>query len=102
MLSVMMKFAHFFLLIGAILVAGCAHSGTQMSKFAVVRAAKQAAEKAGYKLADYQPPKAHIEYTNHDRMWTVFFELKPPGLPGGHFLVWIDDRTGHATVMPGE
>lgn len=80
---------------------GCARSA-RMSQSDVVRIAGRAATAAGYKLADYQEPEAHFEFVRKDGSWTVFYVMKPPTLPGGHFQVWVDDKTGKTQVMPGE
>lgn len=85
----------------AMLVVGCAHT-PKMSQADVVRVASRAATDAGYKLADYKKPEAHFEFVHKDETWTVFYEMKPPTPPGGHFLVWVDDKTGKTRVMPGE
>jgi hypothetical protein len=37
-----------------------------------------------------------------NKTWTVFYQLKPPTPPGGHFLVSVDDRTKKATLARGE
>jgi len=72
-----------------------------MSQAEVVRIAAGAATKYGYRLADYKDPQAHYEFTRKDRTWSVFYEGKVP-MPGHHFLVWVNDRTGAARVVPGE
>jgi len=84
-----------------LLVAGCAHS-SRMSETDVVRAASRAAAQAGYKLAGYNEPEAHFEFVRKDGSWTVFYVMKPPTPAGGHFQVWVNDKTGKAQVMPGE
>jgi len=96
----MHKFGLLFLAV-AILVVGCARSA-HMSQQEVVRAANRAATDAGYKVADYKEPEAHFEFVHKDGSWTVFFEQKPPAPLGGHFLVWVDDKTSKTRVMPGE
>ena len=86
------------------LILGCARSPqvTRMSQAEVVRVSAGAATDAGYKLADYKEPEAHYEFVRKDGSWTVFYTMKPPTPPGGHFTVWIDDKTGKTQVMPGE
>jgi len=44
----------------------------------------------------------HYEFTEKDHTWTVFFQLKPPTPPGGHFTVYVDDQTKKATLMRGK
>ena len=87
-------------------LVGCSHptptpSGARLGEAEVIRIAADAATKHGYRLADYDAPRAHYEFTRKDQSWTVFYEGKVR-LPGHHFLVWVDDRTRESRVMPGE
>jgi hypothetical protein len=66
-----------------------------------VRIAGEAAVKHGYRLADYEEPQAHYEFTHKDRTWVIFYVGKVR-LPGNHFLVWVDDRTGEVRVVGGK
>jgi hypothetical protein len=102
-LSVMRTLTRFSLALttALILAAGCAHS-PNMSQADVIRLANRAAEDAGYKLAGYKAPETHYEFVRKDKTWTVFFVMKPPTPAGGHFQVWVDDRTGKTEVMRGE
>jgi hypothetical protein len=99
----MSRFTQFSILTFAIvmIVAGCARS-PKMSQTDVVRVASQAATDAGYKIGDYKEPEAHFEFVRKDGAWTVFFVRKPPTPAGGHFQVWVDDKTGKTKLMPGE
>jgi hypothetical protein len=72
-----------------------------LSQAEAIRIAADAAAKDGYRLADYDAPKAHYEFTRKDQTWTIFYEGKVH-MPGHHFLVWVDDRSRKARVMPGE
>src|SRR5437773_10132051 len=96
------------------LVAGCSHptpptgavpdtkpDGARLSQAQAVRIAAEAATKHGYRLTDYKDPQAHYQFTRKDMTWSVFYDGRVP-MPGHHFLVWVDDRTGEARVMPGE
>ena len=65
-----------------------------------IRIAQQAVERDGRRLRDYKPPEAHFEYTREDKSWFVFFDGRVP-MPGNHFSVSIDDRTGNTELMPG-
>ncbi len=99
----------------SLLGAGCSHptpgtaptasdtktDGARPSQLEVVRIAAEAATIHGYRLADYKDPQAHYEFTRKDKTWSVFYDGKVAA-PGHHFLVWIDDRTATARVMPGE
>ena len=101
--NTMFKFTQLRLLAATmvLLVAGCAHS-PRMSQTDVIRAASRAADQAGYKLASYQEPEAHFEFVRKDGSWSVFYVMKPPTPAGGHFQVWVNDKTGKTQVMPGE
>lgn len=92
----------FLLAVVALLLVGCARStSTRLSQSEVVQIASRAATEAGYKIVDYKESVAHFEYVRKDRSWTVFFVLKPPTPPGGHFSVWVDDKTSKTQVIPG-
>lgn len=86
-----------------LLAVGCARStSTRMSQQEVVRVANRAAADTGYKIADYKEPEARFEFVQKNGSWTVFFEQKPPAPPGGHFQVWVDDKTSKTQVLLGE
>jgi len=72
----------------------------KMTQSQAIKVAKRTAETKKYRLADYLEPE--IEFDSKEKKWTVFFNHKPPGYPGSHFLVWVNDKTGIATLMPGE
>ncbi len=74
----------------------------RLTKDQVLRIAEETAKAEGYDLAKYDMTGCHYEYTAKDRSWTVFFAIKPPTPPGGHFGVIIDDPTGKARLMRGE
>ena len=85
---------------------GCAHqSGTteaQLPKNEVIRIAEAKARSEGFDLQKYTMTGCHYEFTEKDHTWTVFFQLKPPTPPGGHFVVCVDDQTKKATLMRGK
>ena len=85
---------------------GCAQqSGTteaQLQKNEVVRIAEAKARSEGFDLQKYNMTGCHYEFTEKDHTWTVFFQLKPPTPPGGHFTVCVDDQTKKATLMRGK
>jgi hypothetical protein len=104
-----------FSLFAALLIVGCSFpstatrrratdssSGRRLTEARVLEIANRAAARHGFRVSDYQPPKVHYQFTRRDNTWTVFYELKPPTPPGGHFLVWVNDRSEAAQVMPGE
>ena len=87
----------------ALLLVGCARStSTRLSQPEVIQIASRAATDAGYKLERYKEPEAHFEFVRKDGSWTVFYTMKPPTPPGGHFQVWVDEKTGKTQVMKGE
>ena len=69
-----------------------------MTQADIIHISNQAAMKAGFRLADFEPPSVTAPMNGK---WTVFYEGKTPVL-GNHFLVWVDDRTGKTKVMLGE
>ena len=90
------------LLLAAFFTAACAVAGEPTLKEAgVIKLSNAAAQKKGYRLADYGPPKAHYEYVHKDGSWSVFYEGKRR-LPGNHFIVVIQDKTQKVELMPGE
>jgi inhibitor of cysteine peptidase len=65
----------------------------------VIAIAKAKAVENGIDLSKYD--LKGCSFTDKNKMWTVFFVLRPPTHPGGHFGVSVDDRTKKATYMPG-
>ena len=85
---------------------GCAQQSgkteAQLPKNEVVRIAEAKARSEGFDLQKYNMTGCHYEFTEKDHTWTVFFQLKPPTPPGGHFTVSVDDQTKKATLMRGK
>ena len=86
---------------------GCTKPGqeklkTNLTKEEVLKLAEEAAKSGGYDINKYNMTGCYYEYTEKDKTWTVFYELKPPTPPGGHFMVSVDDQTKKATLAPGE
>ena len=75
--------------------------GARLGTVEVIRIARQAARRAGHRLSEYKRPEARYEYTRKDRSWFVFFDGRVP-MPGNHFSVSIDDRTGETRVTGGK
>jgi hypothetical protein len=86
----------------ALLAATSARAGQPTLKEPeVIKLSNAAAEKKGYKLANYEAPKAHYEYVRKDDSWWVFYQGKLRA-PGNHFSVSIQDKTKKTEVTPGE
>ena len=97
------------ILFGSLLVlVGCANVNqenrpqTNLTKTEVLRIAEATAKSEGYDVGKYNMTGCHYEFTDKDNTWTVFYELKPPTPPGGHFLILVDDGTKAATLAHGE
>jgi hypothetical protein len=103
------------LLAAGLLLVGCSRSAgraqapathtkppaTRLTQGEVIRIASQAAEKHGYRLADYKEPQVHYEFTRKDKTWTIFYDGRI-AMPGHHFGVWVGDQTGETRVIPGK
>lgn len=105
-------FAHNGLTIAAILlvltgspratpVSDIHRDGARLSQAQAISIAKKAVERAGYRLTDYEEPRANYEFTKRNKKWSVFFDERDPKL-GNHFLIWIDDQTEKPEVIPGQ
>jgi hypothetical protein len=94
--------ASVFLNSGCAGVADGSNTKTQLSREEVIQIAEAIARSEGFDIHKYKLTGCHFEFTSKDRTWTVFFELKPPTPPGGHFAVSVDDQTKKATLMRGE
>jgi hypothetical protein len=55
--------------------------------------------KMGGKLESFQQPK--VTFSESPRQWSFFYTLKPPGMPGGHFRVIVDEA-GKTTYRGGK
>jgi hypothetical protein len=87
---------------------GCAEqkretqAATNLARAEVLQIAEATAKSEGYDVSKYNMTGCHYEFTRKDHTWTVFYELKPPAPPGGHFMVSIDDQTKKASLAHGE
>ncbi len=75
---------------------------TQLTRKEVLSLAEAKAKSEGYEIDKYNMTGCHYEFTAKDQTWTVFYELKRPTPPGGHFLVSINDQTKEARLAHGE
>ena len=67
----------------------------------VIAIANTEASRQGYDLAEYEVPCTEYELTAHNQDWLVFYKGKEQ-VPGNHFLVIIDDRTGKSRLARGK
>ena len=98
-----------------LLVVGCSHTppatvteapasdirpqGALLGQAEVIRIAKQTAERQGVRLRDFKEPRVRYELSQN-RTWFLLFDGKRP-MPGNHFFVSVDDRTGEAVLIGG-
>ena len=91
-----------------LLFAGCVNGrrginiSTNLTKKEVLLIAKAKAIQEGFDLDDFDMTGCHYEYIGDEDMWTVFFEMKPPIVVGGHFLVEVNDVTRESILMHGQ
>jgi predicted small lipoprotein YifL len=64
--------------------------------------AEQTAKANGIELNGYDDPVLSFEGASTKKEWLVYFQMKSPAPPGGHFLVTVDDATSAAEFHPGE
>jgi hypothetical protein len=89
---------HILILLTAALIIGCTH--TRYSRHQVIDMAKQTAESRGYKLTDYQEPKASYGLGG-EKNWYVYFQGREL-FPGNYFAVEVDERSGHVELIRGK
>lgn len=70
-----------------------------MKKDQVIKVAKQAAIKRGYRPKDYLELTATFD--SKEKEWIVILDHKPPYYPGSRSLIFVNDQNGKATVLPG-
>ncbi len=89
-------------------LAGCVNArqitdaSTRLTKKEVLLIAKAKAIQEGFDLEDFDMTGCHYEYIGDENIWTVFFEMKPPIVVGGHFLVEVNDVTRESLLMHGQ
>ena len=89
------------LFILALLLGGCVtRPSAHLTNEEVTKTAVAVAQKAGYRLDDYQSPK--MMFDSKRMGWSIFFDRKPPGVPGGYISIWVDDKTGAGTILPSD
>lgn len=97
-----------YLLLGAALFSGCADTAHISSQTAPASLPKTEADagvivtnlalQKGIQLRRYQAPA--VEFDTAKRVWWFHYQLKPPGMPGGHFTITVDE-TGKTELIPG-
>jgi hypothetical protein len=70
----------------------------KLTESQAIAIARQTATANGVELASYQQPSASFDGSK----WSVFFDEKPPGRPGGHFSIEVDQNSKKATFHGGE
>ena len=56
------------------------------------------ARQMGVRLENYEQPQ--VRFDTARREWSYFYWHKPPGFPGGHFVVLVDEA-GKTQFIPG-
>jgi hypothetical protein len=94
-----MTLRHQFWILVVVLVTGCSETEqviTPSSPTVPPRTEADAgvlvtnlALQKGIKLQEYQQPQVSFDAAR--REWHFFYMLKPPGVPGGHFSITVDE-----------
>jgi len=66
----------------------------------VLKMAVDLAKQKKLNLNDYKSPT--IDFDSIKKDWWVSFDHKPPGYPGGHFVIRVNDKTRKVDFFPGE
>lgn len=73
--------------------------GARLTEATAVQVGAALARQKGINLMHYEPPEVRFDLTR--RQWRLFYMEKPPGRPGGHFTVTVDDQTMEAQFHGG-
>jgi hypothetical protein len=87
----------------ALLLTGCAShraSSARLTEHEAVQIAMVVAQKAGERLDAHQAP--HATFDSTAKQWSVFWNHKLPGSPGGYISVLVDDKTGVGKLLPSD
>ncbi len=71
-----------------------------MGSTEVIRLAREAAERAGLRLREYNAPEVRYEAADGRSVWWVFFDGRV-AMPGYFFAVRVYDQTGETRVFRG-
>jgi len=86
--------------LAAVLMVACASRAALLSRQEVISLANAAAESGGIELADYHAPEARY-VPSAPSQWLVAYQYKV-SMPGGWFLVTVDDRSKRTSITPGQ
>jgi hypothetical protein len=99
---------HIFLLLAAALVSGCTDTSRTSPPTTTPTPPKTEADagvivtnlalQRGLRLQDYESPS--VRFDTAKRVWWFNYQLKPPGMPGGHFTITVDEN-GKAQFFGG-
>jgi hypothetical protein len=97
-----------FLVLAAVLLCGCADASRTSLSTAPPSPPKTEADagaivtnlaiQRGVRLQDYEAPA--VRFDTAKRVWWFHYQLKPPGMPGGHFTITVDE-TGKTQFIGG-
>jgi hypothetical protein len=73
---------------------------THLTETEAIAIAERVALRRGVLLADFQRPRVNFDYGKGE--WWLWFDRKPPQLPGGYFGVCIEAATKEAWFIPGK
>lgn len=73
--------------------------GARLTEATALQVAAALARQKGMNLKVYEPPEVSFDSTRG--RWHLFYTEKPPGRPGGHFTVTVDDQTMEAQFHGG-
>lgn len=95
-------------LVACSLLTGCGHQPASESRpsmrpprdaAAAGDIATNTAMRAGIRLAEFEEPK--VDWDANRGQWEFFYTERPPGRPGGHFLITVD-QSGEAKLHGGK
>ena len=76
------------------------NSRPKLTEREAIGLARRAAVRNGIDLRKFAPPSARYHHTNEHDAWFVHFPGKA-ALPGNHFAVQVEDKTGQTRIRPG-
>jgi hypothetical protein len=76
------------------------NSRPKLTELEAIGLARRAATRNGIDLRQFATPSARYHHTNEHDAWFVHFPGKA-ALPGNHFAVQVEDKTGQTRIRPG-